>query len=381
MRQKTSAFSFVVLILVCLVSSSMKSLATERLDHTTPHPCNPNFTIWRVAVSQSGKYLAASWKRGVRAWNIETGSPISTFSADPMWSDDEIAISPDDKYVLTGGKGGVAILWDLFKSTPIYTFHLTPAVHSIAFSPDNKMILTGDSKETILWDIKTGNRIRTFSPGNSVQSRISSNGNYLLLNMTDPQSVVILDIATSAVLHSFDGGYYSQTVFSPDGKIIATGHKDGYRIWDAQSYQQIQLVDPTMRVRPYGFSPDGKYWYGLEKEDAILIFDVQTGEKLYRFDIKAFEPVVKFLPDSRRILVSKAWLDEQDWDVGGIYGVYDLTTGAELYTIPIKDSPSAIITSLITPDGKYLVAAAATYNDISLRLWDIKTGNLARRFC
>jgi WD40 repeat protein len=381
MRQKPSTLHFVILILLALGSLPTPTRAIDSLVAQTPHSCNPKMTIWHVVVSQSGKYLAANWGRGVRIWNIETGSPVNTVSADPMQSDDEIAISPDDKYVLTGGKGGVAILWDMFQSSPIYTFQLTPAVHSVVFLPDNKTILTVHSDKATLWDIETGKKIRAFSIGYTERTQVSSNGHSLLLRATRPPKVDILDLETGDILHSFEAGYSQRTEFSPDGKYIMTGHEDGYRIWDAQSYQQIQFVDRTTAVDPWGFSPNGKYWYGLEKEDAILIFDVQTGKRLHRFNIIAFPPVIHFLPDGKRIFVSKAWLDEQDWDVGGTYSVYDLTTGAELDTISINDSPSNIINSRITPDGKYLVAAAATYNDVSLRQWDLTTGTLVKRFC
>ncbi|MCP4641562.1 MAG: hypothetical protein GY851_14055, partial [bacterium] len=67
--------------------------------------------------------------------------------------------------ILTGSHDDTAKLWDVATGNVIRTFsgHANP-VYSVAFSPDGARVLTGSNDNTAkLWDTATGNVIRTFS--------------------------------------------------------------------------------------------------------------------------------------------------------------------------------------------------------------------------
>jgi len=71
--------------------------------------------------------------------------------------------------VLTGRREGTAKLWDVTTGQEIRTFQYGDNVSSVAFSPDGRMVLTGSSDGTAkLWDSGPGpwdpGAARTFLP-------------------------------------------------------------------------------------------------------------------------------------------------------------------------------------------------------------------------
>jgi WD40 repeat protein len=46
--------------------------------------------------------------------------------------------------------------------------------------------------------------------------------------------------------------------YSPDGKRLATGNRDGVRIWNALTGQEIETIKALDQVTSVTYSPDGK---------------------------------------------------------------------------------------------------------------------------
>ena len=76
-----------------------------------------------------------------------------------------VALSGDGSLALTGSYDKTAILWDAKSGKKLRTFsgHKN-SVTSVAMSGDGSQALTGSSDSTaILWDAKSGEELRTFS--------------------------------------------------------------------------------------------------------------------------------------------------------------------------------------------------------------------------
>ncbi len=107
-----------------------------------------------LALSDGGKWLAAATSQK-RVWIFDTSkkSPETRFGineSDP----NSLAISPDGKYVVTGGKGRKIEMWAVASGSPIYTADTNGQVNAVAFSPDGKHAAAVADDETVyLWPV------------------------------------------------------------------------------------------------------------------------------------------------------------------------------------------------------------------------------------
>jgi WD40 repeat protein len=95
--------------------------------------------------------LVAITDNGMNAtvWNVSTQQSINRFSGhtDQITS---MAISPDNRLLLTGSADKTARLWDISSGQLLRVFSgHSAAVTSVAFSPDGKKIITGSLDKTI----------------------------------------------------------------------------------------------------------------------------------------------------------------------------------------------------------------------------------------
>ena len=139
----------------------------------------------------------------------------------------------------------------------------TEEVNGLAFSPDGKHLLTSSHDGTIrLWD-KYGQEVRRFV------------GKW--------------------------GGIY-RVRFTPDGQHIISGGGDGFRVWDANTGQDMGSVGVQTFKSDFALSDDGKLKADSDSND-VSIWDVETrklvrSEKMSRY-VSSFE----FLPDSETVIV------------------------------------------------------------------------------
>ncbi len=232
-----------------------------------------------------------------------------------------VAISPDGTKVLTG-QGNTARLWDVATGNEIRTFtHQSPdGLRSVAFSPDGTEILIGGGWDcqAKLWDASTGNEIRSFAHGNYVHSAVfSSDGTRIL---TGGGGIKLWDTATGNEIRSFEGssGWVWSLAFSPDGTKIVDGEESGIpKIWDVATGNIIRsFVGHSQSVRSVAFSPDGMRILTGGDDRTAKIWGVTTGNVVRT--ISGFANAVNsvaFSPDGTKILTGSSDGTAKLWDV------------------------------------------------------------------
>lgn len=288
-----------------------------------------------------------------------------------------LAVSPDERTVLTAADDGRVVLSDLATGETLQTFagHSEPIGWGLAFLPDGRRFLSGGFDDVILlWDIESGQIIRRYeSPYGDVNALAVSPDGRLVAAATEGGIGMIFDIETGDLLHELKGHDTSVQIiavaFSPDGKTLLTGSEDTTMIlWDAQTGDLLHRFEGhSNAVVSVHFSPDGRSALSTAFDSTMILWDVATGEAIRTFAGHknwVFDAV--FSADGTRILSASRDQTLILWDTA---------SGTPLHTF-IGEAGMALRVILLASDTQ----ALASYNDGALRLWQLQPQNVVRQF-
>lgn len=209
---------------------------------------------------------------GTRLYDLETGQLLREFPSN-FWMND-IAFSPDGRLLAVGGMRsgfdqdriytGIAEVWDIETGQRLLTVDQhTDEVQSVNFSPDSSTLVTASLDNTVMvWNLSKAVLQQTLPHDDEViHAEFSADGAWILTS--GPRIPTTLwDVQTGQPIRTF--GVENIAVrgasLSPDGRLVATADLDGsLRLWDSQTGRlRRRIVGFKATLAVPNFSPDGR---------------------------------------------------------------------------------------------------------------------------
>ena len=167
----------------------------ELVGHTGP--------VFSVAISIDDKHLlSGSYDNTIRRWSLQTKGPLMIYQGhtQPVW---DLKFAPLGSYFASCSADRTANLWILKNNQPLRIFagqggHLSD-VEAIEFHPNMHYVATGSSdRQIILWDVSSGNQARNFQtiPGPVRSLKFNRAGTHLYVG-NEFGEIVIFDLVQS----------------------------------------------------------------------------------------------------------------------------------------------------------------------------------------
>ncbi len=245
-----------------------------------------------------------------------------------------VAWSPDGTQIASGGRDGLARLWDAATGADVFIYRgHTRSVNAVAWSPHGgSFIASGSNDNTVqIWEAGTGR----------LQQRYSGHSNYV-----------------------------GTLVWSPDGTLIASGSNDTtVQVWEAKTGTLLYTYrGHSAPVKSVDWSPDGMSIASASLDTTVQVWRASDGTPLYRYDGHQQEEVwaVAWSPDGKQIAS------------GGHDGTVQIWQ--PLAETEVRISPhhtDGVNTLAWSPNGRYVASGSGNTKypkksqDTTVQIWDL----------
>lgn len=220
-------------------------------------PDTPSTNFFRKNFfSKDGKYFYTVANNSITLWDINQNRELKSVetTSSPFTFQADACLSPDNKYIVTGDTSGEITIKDPLSLTTLKKIKTDQSIWSVDVSPDNKYLLTAGKGELIIWDFPSLKEIKRIKhPAFAktmrfVYAKFRPNSNQII--STSGDTVRIYDIDSGKELVSFvtfdDGEWIALT---PKGYYNSSEKGDEYYHVEVQGkkYSLTQLREAFYR--------------------------------------------------------------------------------------------------------------------------------------
>jgi len=388
-----------------------------------------------LALSADGKVVlsAAMFQDGnqqschLRRWDVESGKELAPTTG-PATGFQSLAFSPDGKIAAWGCNDGSISSWDLATNKELRKFGGAADggyPTTLSFSPDARHLLTRAYDQTIrIWDVAAGKEVRRvgtpsslhlhgiYQPALATNIAISADGRKLAVGtgagtLRQWDATTGKETTTAAGHH---GPVLNIGVFM-DGKVVATRASDNWiHLWEAGSGKAIRSLELAANVSQVAFATHADVAVIAYFDGSISVWDMKQGKELRQWKTPAAEVTGRGSMHFSALVISPDGKTIASRGQEQVIRLWDAASGKALRTIDEQTTgPDGITYGYVgqgwdnnssqtlgfSPDGSTLLSLAGSHHDRGgrgrrcleviptntlIRLWDVSTGKLQRRF-
>ncbi len=332
--------------------------------------------VYFINISPDGKYLLSGGTDAtIRLWDVASGKEIKQLVGHSSGVITAL-FSPDGKNIISSSKDETIRLWSTESGKEIRKFERDcRAFYSVAFAPSGDHIISVSSDNSQrLWDVQSIHEIKSFNSSDKVFTAMFSLDGKYIVSSAENNTLILLDALSGKKIKTFSGhtDFISSAVFTPDGKNIVSGSNDKtIRIWDVSSGKGLQKYSvQNTGVKNVSVSPNGQYIVSCnfdngERRTHMKLWSISTGKEILEYKGYGAESSASFSPDSKFVIscggrTAAAWIINK-----------------EIYERAFHGHTDTINSVRFSPDGKQIISGSM---DNTLRLWDVASGKELKQF-
>ena len=273
-------------------------------------------SVLSMDISQDGHRIVTGHKLGlIKLWDADTGEELGNWlSPNVSMIAISVAISPDGKWIASGGSDGTLSVWNVNQERPLREFsaHGSSPVRALAISPNGQwMVSASDDKTIKIWDVETGTLQRTLvGHEQGVNCVVVSVDGKRIVSGSGDCTVRVWDVSTGTQIRKCEGhdaAVLSVTINQDGSQLVSGGQDRRVILWDARKGDALQARQCGDVVRSVHFSYDQSRIVSGTNDGTILLWSGFSTEPLWSFQPGSTGGririgVVRFLPNDRAIV-------------------------------------------------------------------------------
>ena len=228
--------------------------------------------VTHISFSPAGtQLLSASIDKTARIWQVNPPPRLSTgLSALSVSSDGTITAiaAPDNRIYLQNNNTAL-----------ILKGHTAP-ITQLQISPDRSLLISASVDKTIrLWNISTGELIRTISGHNDRVTALSFNPDRQTFASASADRTIKIWAIEGNLLTILQGhtAEVISLVFSSDGRLASSSADNTVRLWDIGQQSSI-VLGKKPAIAALAFSSDGKTLASASRDSTIQLWSVREAQ-------------------------------------------------------------------------------------------------------
>jgi guanine nucleotide-binding protein subunit beta-2-like 1 protein len=108
--------------------------------------------------------VSAGWDKQIKVWDLTLRNVLQHNLTGHRGYINAVTVSPDGSLCASGGKDGLAMLWDLSEGKRLYLLDAKDIIHALCFSPMRYWLVAATQTSITVWDLETKTIVEELKP-------------------------------------------------------------------------------------------------------------------------------------------------------------------------------------------------------------------------